>query len=327
MAVQLTHSGSEIENLCARLRSAFGPKLEFDKQLSQFTSFKTGGPARYFITISTAEELSNSLKQAKAFQIPYFLIGGGSNLLISDSGYDGLIIKLAVQGLKLLDPVTIHCGAGEDLMALVNYSADNGLAGLEFSSGIWGTVGGAIYGNAGAYGGEIKDVLTGITLVDREGKIKQVTPEYCRFSYRDSYLKVTQEVVVDATIRLQADDKQEIRKRIDGIIAIRKTKHPDDGSAGSFFKNIPDPTQPYGKLPAGKLLEEIGSKMMSVGGAKVYEKHANIIINGGNATSQDIRDLADMMKKKVFERFGIMLEEEVMQLGQFRTEEHVSSGS
>jgi UDP-N-acetylmuramate dehydrogenase len=300
---------------------AFGPKLEFDKPLSLFTSFKTGGPARYFIAVSTTEELTNSLQQAKALGIPHFLIGGGSNLLISDLGYNGLIIRLEILGLKLLDATTIHCGAGEDLMALVNFSADNSLAGLEFSSGIWGTVGGAIYGNAGAYGGEIKDVLTGVTLVDREGKVKQVAPEYCRFAYRDSYLKITKEVVADCTIRLQPGNKQEIRNRIDEIIAIRKTKHPDSCSAGSFFKNIPDPTQPYGKLPAGKLLEEIGSKMMSVGGAKVYEKHANIIINGGNATSQDIRDLADILKQKVFDRFGVMLEEEVQHLGQFRTEE------
>ncbi len=321
MAVQLTQSGSDIETTRAKLRSAFGAKLEFDTPLSLYTSFKTGGPAKYFISVTTTDELTNSIKQAQALGIPYVLIGGGSNLLISDNGYDGLIIKLSICGLKLLDPVTIHCGAGEDLMALVNYSVDNNLTGLEFASGIWGTVGGAIYGNAGAYGGEIKDVLTGITLVDRQGNVKQVNREYCRFAYRDSYLKVTKEVVVDCTLRLQTGDKQEIRNRINEIIAIRKTKHPDSCSAGSFFKNIPDPTQPYGKLPAGKLLEEIGSKTMSVGGAKVYEKHANIIINGGNATSQDIRDLADILKQKVFERFGIMLEEEVQQIGQFKTEE------
>lgn len=320
MSQQLTRPDSGVTHERAKLTQAFGPKLEFEKRLAQYTSFKTGGPASYFIAVNTAEELTNSIRQAKALNIPYFLVGGGSNLLIADSGYNGLIIKLAIMGLELRDPVTIHCGAGEDLMGLIRFAAANGLSGLEFASGIWGTVGGAIYGNAGAYGGEIKDVLTGITLVDREGGVKQVSPEYCRFGYRDSYLKVTREVVVDCTLRLTPGDKKEIEARIDEIIAIRRTKHPDDLSAGSFFKNIPDATQPYGKLPAGKLLEEVGAKSFRVGGAKVYEKHANIIVNAGNATSQDIRDLADMMKVKVFERFGIALEEEVQQLGTFKQE-------
>ncbi|MGH8015696.1 MAG: UDP-N-acetylmuramate dehydrogenase [Candidatus Zixiibacteriota bacterium] len=302
----------------AQMKRAFGPNLELDKQLGLFTSFKTGGPAKYFLKVRSAQETSEAVIKARELNLPFYLIGGGSNLLISDAGIDGLVIKVDVRGLKILDETRIICGAGEDLMNLINFAADNGLTGLEFASGIWGTVGGAIYGNAGAYGGEIKDVTKEITLVDITGKIIKVDREYCKFTYRGSALKQSKEIVIDTLFVLSKGDKNRIREKIDEIITIRASKHPVEGkSAGSFFKNIPDPTQPYGKLPAGKLLDEVGCKNLSVGDAKVYEKHANIIVNGGNATSSDIRKLADIMKQRVLDRFGILLEEEVIQLGQF----------
>ncbi len=302
----------------SRMLDAFGPSLEFKKELGHFTTFKTGGPALYFLKVKSAEEASTAVRTAKNLNLPFFLIGGGSNLLISDYGIDGLVVKVDVRGLKISEQTNILCGAGEDLMALINFAADIGLTGLEFAAGIWGTVGGAIFGNAGAYGGEIKDVTKEITLVDITGKIKKVERDYCKFTYRGSGLKLTKEIVIDTLFELKRGDQTKIRERIDEILAIRSTKHPIEGnSAGSFFKNIPDPTQPFGKLPAGKLLDEVGCKGLSVGGAKVYEKHANIIVNSGNATSSDIRRLADIMKQRVLDRFGILLEEEVIQLGQF----------
>lgn len=297
---------------------AFGTELEFDKELGRFTTFKTGGSAKYFLKVNSAKAVSDSIQTANRCQIPLFLVGGGSNLLISDSGFGGLILKIDVKGLKLVKGNLIFCGAGEDLMALVNFSADNSLTGLEFASGIFGSVGGAIYGNAGAYGGEISDIIKEITLVDQDGNIKKVDAKYCQFEYRDSLLKSTKEVVIDTLLELSPGEKTEIRSRIDEILAIREKKHPIEGnSAGSFFKNIPDPKEKYGKLPAGRLLEEAGCKGLKVGGAQVYEKHANIIVNGGNATSSDIRKLADIMKERVSEKFGILLEEEVIQIGQF----------
>jgi len=301
-----------------QMLEAFGAGIEFDKQLGQFTTFKTGGPAKYFLKVRSAEDASYAVKTARRLELPYFLIGGGSNLLISDYGFDGLIIKVDVRGLKIVKERNIFCGAGEDLMALVNFAADNSLTGLEFASGIWGTVGGAIYGNAGAYGGEIKDVVKELTLVDILGTIKKVSRDYCGFTYRGSRLKKTNDIVIDTYFELKTGDKKKIRGKIDEILAIRSTKHPVEGkSAGSFFKNIPDPKEPYGKLPAGKLLDQVGCKGLSVGGAKVYEKHANIIVNSGNATSSDIHKLADIMKQRVYDKFGILLEEEVIQLGQF----------
>lgn len=297
---------------------AFGQGLEFDKELGQFTTFRTGGPAKYFLKVRSAQEASIAVKTAKRLNLPFYLIGGGSNLLISDDGIEGIVVKVDVRGIKIINRTSILCGAGEDLMALINFAADNGLTGLEFASGIFGTVGGAIFGNAGAYGGEIKDVTKEITLVDTSGNIKKVDRAYCGFSYRGSNLKQTKEIVIDTLFDLNDGDRKQIQARINEILAIRASKHPVEGrSAGSFYKNIPDPTQPFGKLPAGKLLDEVGCKGLTVGGAQVYEKHANIIVNTGNATSADIRKLADIMKQRVLDRFGILLEEEVIQLGQF----------
>jgi UDP-N-acetylmuramate dehydrogenase len=301
-----------------QMEKAFGPELEFDKELSRFTTFKTGGPARYFFKVKSAESASNSIKTARQLQIPFFLVGGGSNLLISDLGFEGLILKVDVKGLKLIDSTEILSGAGEDLMSLVDFSADNSLTGLEFASGIFGSVGGAIYGNAGAYGGEIGNIVKEITLVEQDGNIKKVDAKYCEFEYRGSLLKQTKEVVIDTLFELSQGEKTEIKANISEILAIREKKHPVGGnSAGSFFKNIPDPKEKHGKLPAGKLLEEVGCKGLKVGGAQVFEKHANIIVNAGGATSSDIRKLADIMKQRVSEKFGIILEEEVIQVGRF----------
>ena len=302
-----------------KMLDIFGSDIQFDKDLSQFSSYQTGGPAKYFVSAQTAEILADTVKSALEYKIPFFVIGGGSNLLISDNGYNGMAIKVDIKGIKLVPGNMINCGAGENLMDLICFAADNSLSGIEFASGIWGTVGGAIFGNAGAYGGEIKDILENITLIDTKGEIKEVSKEYCQFGYRDSYLKKTREIVVSALFKLNHGDKQLIKAKIDEIIKIRSEKHPVDGkTAGCFFKNIPDSKEKYGKLPAGKLLEEIGAKGLRVGGAAVFDKHANMIVNTGNATSKDIRDLADILKKKVFEKFGIELEEEVVQVGKIK---------
>lgn len=301
------------------LAAVLGDRLEFDKELASLSSFKTGGKADFFYAVTNETDITTVISTCQQNDIPFFIIGGGSNLLISDNGFRGLIIKVDIKGITMISDTTVVCGAGENLMSLIDFTAEQGLTGFEFASGIWGSVGGAVYGNAGAYGGEIKDLITEIRLADLDGNIRNVSPEYCRFGYRDSYLKHTGEIVLSITVQLQKGNRQEIRKKIDEIIKIRSEKHPVDGMcAGSFFKNIPDKREKYGKLPAGRLLEEVGAKNLSVGGAKVFEKHANIIINDGTATSKDIRELADIMKKKVYEKFGITLEEEVISVGKFK---------
>lgn len=301
-----------------KLKQILGKKLEFGRPLAPFTSFNTGGKAKYFISANSEEEIKEAVKSAIRLKIPFFIIGGGSNLLVSDNGFDGLIIKIDIIGIKLENETEIICGAGENLMDLIEFCVENSLTGLEFASGIWGSVGGAVCGNAGAYGGEIKDIINSVTIIKNDGTIHEVDKDYCRFEYRDSYLKKTGDIVISVRLQLNKGNKREIRKKVDDIIEIRSKKHPvKEKSAGSFFKNIPDKNEPYGKLPAGRLLEEAGAKEMSVGGASVYHKHANIIINNGNATSKDIRQLADNMKETVFKKFGIMLEEEVISVGEF----------
>ncbi len=242
-------------------------------------------------------------------------MGGGSNLLVSDAGFDGLVVKLGVLGREVTEGTRLQVGAGESLMDVVNFAAENSLTGLEFAAGIWGTVGGAIYGNAGAFGGEIGTLVDRASLVDNSGDIREVEPGYFQFDYRHSHLKETHEVVVTATLALGPGKKEEIEATIQDILAKREGRHPSRNTAGCFFRNIPDETREFGKMPAGKLLEEAGAKDLSVGDARVYEKHANIIVNTGRATSKDIRRLADMMKQKVKNRFGIDLQEEVQQLG------------
>jgi UDP-N-acetylmuramate dehydrogenase len=299
------------------LIEAFGTNLEFSRELAPLTSYGTGGNARYFLEADSGTEIIRAIKSARRLRIPWFVMGGGSNLLVSDEGFDGLVIKAEVLGLKFQAPDRIEAGAGEDLMALVNFATAHALTGLEFASGIWGTVGGAVYGNAGAYGGEVGRILTEAQIIDHDGELKTVTPDYLEFDYRYSRLKETREIMVSAVFRAEAGDKDKIAARVAEILQTRAGRHPDHGTAGCFFRNIPDETQKYGKLPAGKLLEEAGAKDLTVGGAAVYAKHANIIVNTGGATSKDIRRLADMMKQKVLDRFGIELQEEVQVLGTF----------
>lgn len=302
------------------LLEAFGANLEFRRPLAPLTSYQTGGPARYFISAESSDELVRAVKGAKRLKIPFFLMGSGSNLLVSDQGFNGLVIRVDIKKLKVVDQNFIECGAGEDLMALVGFATDNALTGLEFAAGIWGTVGGAIYGNAGAYGGDMASIVESVTLLDHDGELRTETPDYCGFEYRHSRLKETREVVVSARFKLALGDKDTIDQRVLEILASRNQKHPESLTAGCFFKNIPDASQPHGKLPAGRLLEDSGAKKLAVGGARVFDKHANIIVNSGNATSKDIRILADKMKKLVLDRFKIELEEEVQMLGDFPRE-------
>ncbi len=302
----------------SQMTVAFGPKLEFSRALGPLTSFGTGGPARYFLPVRSRDELSQAVAIAAKSKIPFFILGGGSNLLVSDDGYNGLVIRLEIVGLSLAEPNLIEVGAGEQLSALVDFATEQSLTGLEFAAGIWGTVGGAVYGNAGAFGGEVGQVLTEACVIDRTGRAKTVAVDHFDFGYRSSRLKTTGDILATARFALTPGNQAEIKSRVDNILAQRTERHPSERTAGCFFKNIPDSSQPHGKMPAGQLLEEAGAGPLSVGGAGVYKKHANIIVTDKRATSKDIRLLADMMKKKVFDRFGIELQEEIQQLGSFQ---------
>jgi len=285
--------------------------------LSAYTTFQTGGEADLFVETTDADHLKMALRLARQLEIPYFIIGGGSNLLISDEGFRGLIIRNCIRLLEVKKKGII-AGAGESLDDLVDFATDHGLTGLEFAAGIWGTVGGAIYGNAGAYGGQIGNILDYAELIDWEGNIRTEQHAYFRFSYRHSVLKETGETITYAGFNLDTGDRSGIGARTAEIRGLRALKHPTKPcSAGCFFKNVEDPREPFGKLAAGKLLEEVGAKELKVGGAAVFGEHANIIVNTGTATSKDIRQLADILKERVKKKFGIELNEEIICLGKF----------
>ena len=306
------------QDIRARLRSAFGADLKVGVSMVPYTSYRTGGEARYFLLAKTSETVAQAIKVAHDCELPYFLLGGGSNVLVSDTGFDGLVIKVDVDGIAVDSEAQVDCGAGEQLSSLVDFAVDKSLTGMEFAAGIWGSVGGAVCGNAGAYGSDMSQVVQTVTVVDESGEMKTLSADQCGFAYRYSRFKKSREVIVRARFSLAPGDKAVVSNRVKDILKSRSEKHPVDGmSAGCFFKNVPDQTQPHGKLAAGKLLDEAGAKELSVGGAKVFEKHANIIVNTGKATSKDIRQLADIMKQKVKKKFGVDLEEEVVSLGEF----------
>jgi UDP-N-acetylmuramate dehydrogenase len=300
-----------------RFIASYGGPVERHVLLSAFTTFRTGGEADLFVEVMTTEELTRVIALVHETAIPYFVLGDGSNLLVSDEGYRGVIIRNRITGLTVQGN-TVTAGAGEPLDGLVDFATDHSLAGLEFAAGIWGTVGGAVYGNAGAFGSQIGSRLVRAEIVDGTGSVRVETHDYFQFAYRWSRLKETGEIVATAEFGLDPGENRVIAKRAEDIRRLRREKHPDRPcSAGCFFKNIEDPRQPGGKLPAGKLLEEAGAKSLHVGDAAVFEKHANIIINSGRATSKEIRQLADILKKRVKDRFGVELEEEVICLGHF----------
>jgi UDP-N-acetylmuramate dehydrogenase len=285
--------------------------------LSAFTTFRTGGEADLFVQVNTTDQLARAVMLARESAVPYFVLGDGSNLLVSDEGYRGLIIRNRITGLAV-EGSEIIAGAGETLDHLVDFATGSSLSGLEFAAGIWGTVGGAVYGNAGAFGSQIGSRLVRAEVVDAVGTVRMEERDYFQFAYRSSRLKQTKEILATAVFGLDRGESRVIGKRIEEIRQLRREKHPDRPcSAGCFFKNIEDPRQPGGKIPAGRLLEEAGAKSMRVGDAAVFDKHANIIINAGHAKSKEIRQLADMLKKKVKDRFDVELEEEVICLGNF----------
>lgn len=318
MTQKIIHSSASnqsavYDSLCDEL----GEIIERDVSLAPFSSFGVGGAADLFVRIATPEILSRVLAAVAKSGISWVTIGSGTNLLISDHGFRGLVIKAEMMGIERSGN-RIKAYTGEDFMSLVNSATEASLTGLEFAAGIWGAVGGAVVGNAGAYGSEFCDVMLEAEVAEIKGVIRVEPTSYFEFIYRGSKLKKTREIVVSATVELKPGERKKIQARVDEILKIRATKHPKiPNSAGSFFKNIIDPTQPYGKLPAGKLLDEIGAKGETFGGARVYEKHANILINAGGATSQDIRNLADILKRKTLEKHGIELQEEVVQIGEF----------
>ncbi|MFQ6082897.1 MAG: UDP-N-acetylmuramate dehydrogenase [Candidatus Aminicenantia bacterium] len=281
--------------------------------LKNLCHFKIGGPADFFFIAKSLFELKESISLARKYKIPYFVIGQGTNLLFDDQGFRGLIIKNMIEGIEIDEKRKIlKAFSGTPLSQVVEKAAKSSLSGLEVLAGIPGTLGGAICGNAGAYGKAIGDFIIEATIIDSKGKEKKVKKNYFQFKYRASSLKKSRETVLAAKLKLTSWSKSLIEQRIKEILAQREKKHPPFNvpSGGSFFKNI---VLSGGKIiSAGFLLDQVGAKKIKIGQAAVYEKHSNFLINKGGATCEDVLKLASILKKKVKETFGFELEEEVI---------------
>jgi len=299
--------------------------LKENISLAKFTSFNIGGRAKYFFEGNNKREIIKAVSLAKQEDLPFFILGGGSNLLVDDKGYQGLVIKIQNSGLKIQKENSnfkVAAGAGTSLSLLVSNAAENGLSGLEWTVGIPGTLGGAIYGNAGAFGKSMKDVVKEVEVFDaKDLQVKIYSLEDCRFDYRESIFKKDKNLIIlSAVLELKKGEKKEIENKMKRYLSERKKKQPMGfACAGSVFKN-PSFAQTSRRfmtdreLSAGELIERCGLKGRSIGGAKISEKHANFIINLGKAKFSDVRRLIDLIKKRVRSKFGIELEEELQYL-------------
>lgn len=282
-----------------------------NEPMSGHTTFRIGGAADVFITVSSLRQLKCVIDAAKSTDTPLFCIGRGSNLLVSDEGIDGAVLSLSEINEISVSENEIVCGAGAQLSALCIAAERAGLSGLEFAYGIPGSVGGAVYMNAGAYGGEISDVLADVTAMDRSGTVQTLEAAELALGYRTSAFKQNGMIIVSARFKLKPASVSDIRGKMEELLARRKEKQPlEYPSAGSTFK------RPQGYF-AGALIEECSLKGYSIGGAQVSEKHAGFVINKGDATSSDIAALIDYVRKTVYENKGVMLEPEVRFLGEF----------
>jgi UDP-N-acetylmuramate dehydrogenase len=249
--------------------------------------------------------------------MPWFLLGSGSNVLFADRGFEGMVIVNRIEGALDEGAERIQTGAGLELMEVVRLAESRGLAGFESLAGIPGSVGGAVVGNAGAYGRNIGELVESVDLITEEGKVERAGPEWLEFDYRDSRLKRCTAVVLSAWFRLVQGTREDLSRTIEETLATRAEKHPphDAATAGSFFKNLP-PVEPGGRrVAAGLILDQAGVKGLSVGDAYVYEKHANIVVNRGNATARDILELTGIMKQRAYRHANVILEEEVRRIG------------
>lgn len=287
--------------------AGIGCKAERDVPMSKYTTFRIGGNASVMLTPLNDEQLVSIIKECKKENIKPFILGNGSNMLISDDGLKTVVINMCRPdpSIELVNGDTIICDAGITMSKVCNFALDNGLTGLEFAFGIPGSAGGAAYMNAGAYGGEMKDVLIECRHIDSDGNLGSLKGEELGLSYRTSAYEHNGYIITTLVMKLKKGDKAEIKAKMQELLQRRKDKQPlEYPSAGSTFK------RPVGYF-AGGLIEECGLKGCSVGGAQVSEKHAGFIINKGGATAQDVLDLIKYVQDRVYEERGIHLEPEV----------------
>ena len=282
-------------------------ELRFDEPMSRHTSFRIGGPVAVMAFPKSAEELAEILKVSALMDITPAILGAGTNVLAPDEGMDGLVVCLkdCMGGMEQLDETTIRVAAGVTMTRAAMFAANLGLGGMEFAHGIPGTIGGGVYMNAGAYGGEIKDICTFVDVMDKDGNITRRTAEEMKFSYRHSVLEDEGGIVLAAEFKLVPTSAEDVKAKMKELQAKRSASQPLDlPSAGSAFK------RPVGGFAAA-LIDQAGLKGYTVGGAGISTKHAGFAVNVGGATAADVRNLLSQVSDIVFEKSGIRLEPEV----------------
>lgn len=286
--------------------------IRFDEPMNQHTTFRVGGSAKVFITVEKEEELAGLVPYLCAIGVPFFVLGNGSNLLVSDKGYDGVIIALSDSFQKVVvmgDEIVAQAGA--KLGAIARKALEYSLTGFEFAAGIPGSLGGAVVMNAGAYDGEMKQIMKSVHVMAMDGSIMDLSNTDMEFGYRTSVLKKEKFIVLSAVISLKKGDQAAIRNLMDDLAARRREKQPlEYPSAGSTFK------RPEGYF-AGKLIMDAGLRGYRVGGAQVSEKHCGFVINRGNASADDINDVILHVQEVVKEKYHVTLETEVIRIGTF----------
>ena len=291
----------EIEKIISKDR------IYINEPMNKHTSFKIGGPAECWIKIQTTEELKVILKLSKEQDAPITIIGNGSNILVSDEGIKGIVLKIEIPTFELdIQTAKLKVGSGVKLAYIAQKCLKQEIAGFEFASGIPGTIGGAIRMNAGAHGKEMKDVVISITYIDREGQIHTIQNEEAKFEYRKSMFTQNKDyIILEVEIQLEKGNEEEIQARMTEYATYRKEKQPIEyPSAGSTFKRGED-------FITAKLIDECGLKGYQIGGAQISEKHAGFIINKENATAEDVIKLMEYTKEQVYNKFGKIIEPEI----------------
>ncbi len=317
-----------------KFRERFGSWFKENEPLSKHVNFRIGGPAKYFVEARSSDELAAAVAMANENALPYFILGGGSNTLVSDAGYQGLVIKAANRNVRI-EGERVIAEAGAISAAVARQTADKGLRGFEWAISLPGTIGGGTRGNAGCFGGEMKDAIESVRLL-RQGRIIDLPASELHFAYRHSALKEPEhahDVVLEVTLHLQPGDRNQAMQALNDNLAGRKASQPlGSSSAGCMFKNyevksdedvkkitarvaVPEAMLASHRIGAGWLIDQLGLKGLRVGDAQVSQQHGNFLVNLGHAKAKDIVALISEIKKRARDEFGIQLQEEVQYLG------------
>lgn len=297
----------DIKQLIQLLKTKLPENILFEnEEMKRYTTFKIGGPVDLLVKPNTYKQISEIIKLCKEYQVPYYILGNGSNLLVSDEGYRGVVIQVYSHLADVkVEGHQITAQAGALLAKVATAAMEHSLTGLEFAHGIPGTLGGAVVMNAGAYGGEMKQVLVSCKVLDEGGNILTLSNEDLELGYRTSIIQRANYIVLEATMALQPGEKEQIKATMKDLMGRRKEKQPlDKPSAGSTFK------RPEGYF-AGKLIMDSNLRGYQIGGAKVSDKHCGFVVNDGGATCKDVEALIGHVQRTVHKKFGVMLETEV----------------